>query len=109
MKIEYESKKIEKICNDVHEMSRFFKNNKKLIENLQTLMAHLKRIENVSEFYKPALKGYNFEKITNANNKYSIRIIPKRRTEIYRMYVEPKDGGVRINIIKIDDHSYDVE
>ncbi len=71
-------------------------------------MSILNRIENVSELYNPVYKGYNYEKIQASENKYSIRIIPKKRKEIYRMYVEPKEGGVKINIIKIDDHSYDV-
>ncbi len=109
MKIIYENNKIKDICELEEEMDKFFSHNKLLIDNLKVLMFHLERIENINELRNAAFIGYNYEKVEGSKNKYSLRIVPKRRKSEYRMYVEPQEKGIKINIITIDKHKYRIK
>lgn len=108
VKLKYKNKKIEKICNDINEMQRYFKNDKLLVDNLIALLFHFDSVESIYDFNStPYLKGYNFEKITNTNN-YSLRIVPKMNKRKDRIILLIISGdGKEIEIIGIDsEHRY---
>lgn len=106
MIIRYKNNVIEKICNDDRKMDTFFGHDKQLVQALKVLMTILKLESNINCFHEERYKGYNYEPCHGEDNKYSMRIIPKKDKSPYRMYLEPRNGGVEINIIKIDKHTY---
>ena len=106
MVIEYKNKYTQRICNDEKEMDAFFDHNKALVEGLKVLMTIFNHEQNISCFHEERYKGYEFEPVEGEKNKYSIRIIPKKRKSSYRLYLEPTNHGIEIKIIKIDKHKY---
>ncbi|MBP5446326.1 MAG: hypothetical protein J6Y28_09165 [Acholeplasmatales bacterium] len=106
--LKYKNKKIEKLCNDVNEMQRYFKNDKLLIENLKVLLFHFGSVDTIYDFNAKAfLKGYNLEKIVGTKY-YSIRIVPKINKRKDRMIIIiVSDDGKEIEIVDIDsEHRY---
>jgi len=88
-------------------MDSFFKHDKKLIEALQVLMTLLKQLDSIYDFWKISiLSGYSLEKIVNSD-KLSIRIIPKKRKRIERMFLlVVSEDGQAIKILDINKHVY---
>ena len=106
MVVTYKSKRIEEVCRIKEKMDDFFDHDKSLVINLQILIDLIDLESNIFNFKKPYYKGYNFEKCEGTKNKYSLRIIPKKRKSNYRMFLEPTDGGVEIEIVSINRHKY---
>ena len=105
IKISYGNNRIEKVCNDVEVMDKYFSHNKDLIEAFKVLMFIIETEERLDNFYiKEYLKGYNLEKLTNRVN-YSLRIIPKKAKSKMRLIIfKINEVGDSIEIIEISDH-----
>lgn len=93
MRITYANKEIEKLCSSEKEMDKFFDYNQELVMCLKTLIDLLESIDNIDLMY--SYQGYNYEKILGTSDKYSLRIIPKKRKSPYRLYLKVVTKGLK--------------
>lgn len=105
MRITYANKEIEKLCSSEKEMDKFFDHNQELVMCLKTLIDFLELLDNI-DLMMYSYQGYNYEKILGTSDKYSLRIIPKKRKSPYRLYLKRSNQGGEIELIKIDKHKY---
>lgn len=104
MRITYANNEIEKLCSSEKEMNKFFNHNKELVMYLKDLISMLESINNIDLMRN--FPGHNYEKVQGTIDKYSLRIIPKKKKSLYRLYLKRCNQGIEIEIIKIDKHKY---
>ncbi len=105
MDIIFANTRIEKLClnPDVYAVKEGLP--KQVVEELKLFMYRVRSFDNCADFFKPAHRRYNLEKLTNKKGLMSIRLDRKYRVTFYEKNRNEKLSFIEITGIEIENVS----
>lgn len=105
MQVEYKDKKIEKLCNDVNTMQKFF-SNEVLVKKLMELMTYLQNVEHLSQFaVLPVLRKYRYHELSgNMKGIHSLSLDYSYRMTLTLEIIAEENEVDAIRILEVSNH-----